>query len=170
MDPRIIELMQTVKTPLELNCKAGDRLVIVTDFEFESIVWQAMSAAATQMGIEVTVVMMPARPAHQAEPTAAVAEAMKAADVNIYLTSKAMVHSQAAKAAKFEKNIRTIIMEQATYSILTSPIAKAFPRPSPVISALLGKMNPMHIITIKINFIVFVLCCITYLLTGVLMM
>ena len=125
MDPRIIELMPAVKTPLELNCRAGDRLVIVTDFEFEPIVWQAMSAAATQMGIEVTVAMMPARSAHQAEPTAAVAEAMKAADVNIYLTSKAMVHSKAARVAKQELKIKTIIMEQATYDILTSPVAKA---------------------------------------------
>ncbi|TRZ51582.1 hypothetical protein D4S03_04900 [bacterium] len=125
MDPRVIELMQTVKIPLELNCKAGDRVVVVTDFEFDPVVWQAMCAAATQMGMEVTVAMMPTREAHQAEPTWAVAEAMKAADVNIYLTSKAMVHTRSAKEAIFGKKIRTVIMEQADYSILTGPAAKA---------------------------------------------
>jgi leucyl aminopeptidase (aminopeptidase T) len=125
MDARLIELMQTVKIPLELNCKAGDRLVIVTDYEFDPVVWQAVSAAATQMGMEVTVAMMPVREAHQAEPTWAVAEAMKAADVNIYLTSKAMVHTKAAKEACQEKKVRTILMEQADYSILTGPVAKA---------------------------------------------
>jgi leucyl aminopeptidase (aminopeptidase T) len=125
MDPKMIELMRTIKTPLELNCKAGDRLVIVTDFEFDPVVWQAMSAAATQMGIEVTVAMMPTREAHQAEPTWAVAEAMKAADVNIYLTSKAMVHTKAANDAFIGKKVRTIIMEQADYAMLTSPVSKA---------------------------------------------
>lgn len=124
MDSRIIELMQTVKIPLQLNCKAGDRVVIVTDYEYDPVVWQAMSAAATQMGMEVTVVMMPVREAHQAEPTWAVAEAMKGADVNIYLTSKALVHSKAAQEA-IKKKIRTIIMEQADYSMLTGPVAKA---------------------------------------------
>lgn len=125
MDSRIIELMKTVKIPLEMNCKAGDRLVIVTDFEFDPVVWQAMSASATQMGMEVTVVMMPTREAHQAEPTWAAAEAMKAADVNIYLTSKAMVHTNSANEVIHKKKIRTIIMEQADYSILTGPAAKA---------------------------------------------
>lgn len=125
MDTRIIELMPIVKTPLQLNCKAGDRMVIVTDFEFEPVVWQAMCAAATQMGIETTVVMMPAREAHQGEPTWAAAEAMKAADVCMYLTSKAMVHTNAAKESFDGKKIRTIIMEQADYSILKSPIARA---------------------------------------------
>ncbi len=125
MDPKIIELMQTVKIPLELNCKSGDHLLIVTDFEFEPVVWQAMSAAATQMGLETTVVMMPVREAHQAEPTRSVAEAMKATDVCMYLTSKAMVHTKAAKESYDGKKVRTIIMEQADYSILTSPICKA---------------------------------------------
>ncbi len=125
MDPKIIELMPIVKIPLELNCKSGDHLLIVTDFEFEPVVWQAMSAAATQMGLETTVVMMPVREAHQAEPTRSVAEAMKATDVCMYLTSKAMVHTQAAKESYDGKKVRTIIMEQADYSILTSPICKA---------------------------------------------
>lgn len=84
MDSRIIELMETVKTPLQMNCKAGDRVVIVTDYDFDPIVWQAMSAAATLMGMEVTIAMMPTREAHQAEPTWAVAAAMKAVDVNIF--------------------------------------------------------------------------------------
>jgi 2,5-dihydroxypyridine 5,6-dioxygenase len=124
MDSRIIELMPIVKIPLELNCKPGDRIVIVTDFEFDPIVWQAMSAAATQMGMEATVVMMSAREAHQAEPTQAVAEAMKAADVNIILTSKAMAHTNASREVTKAKKIR-ILMEQADYAILTSPVAKA---------------------------------------------
>jgi len=125
MDPRIIELMPVVKIPLEMNCNAGDRMVIVTDFAFEPVVWQAMSAAATQMGIETTIVMMPTREAHQGEPTWAAAEAMKAADVCMYLTSKAMVHTHAAKESYDGKKVRTIIMEQADYSILMGPIAKA---------------------------------------------
>jgi hypothetical protein len=82
------------------------------------------AAAAMQMGIETTVVMMPVREAHQAEPTWAVAEAMKAADVNIYLTSKAMVHSKAASEAFQGKKVRSIIMEQVDYAMLTSPVSK----------------------------------------------
>ena len=35
MDTRMIELMQTIRTPLQLNCKAGDRVVIVTDYGFK---------------------------------------------------------------------------------------------------------------------------------------
>jgi leucyl aminopeptidase (aminopeptidase T) len=83
-----------------------------------------MSAAATFMGIEVTIAMMPTRDAHQAEPTWAVAEAMKAADVNIFMTSKAMVHSIAAKEV-YAKKIRAIVMEEASYAILTGPAARA---------------------------------------------
>ena len=82
MDPRLIELMSILKTPLELNCKAGERIVIVTDFEFDPTVWQAMCAAATQMGLEPTVAMMPTRDAHQAEPTDPVRGAMLEGDVN----------------------------------------------------------------------------------------
>jgi len=124
MDTRMIELMQTIRTPLQLNCKAGDRVVIVTDYEFDEMIWKAMAAAAMQMGMETTVVMMPVREAHQAEPTWAVAEAMKAADVNIYLTSKAMVHSKAASDAFQGKKVRSIIMEQVDYAMLTSPVSK----------------------------------------------
>jgi 2,5-dihydroxypyridine 5,6-dioxygenase len=124
MDSRIIELMPIVKIPLELNCKAGDAVVIVTDFEVDPVVWQAMSAAANMMGIEVTVAMMTAREAHQAEPTRAVTEAMKTADVNILMTSKAMAHTNAGKEVNKAKKVR-ILMEQADYSILTSPVARA---------------------------------------------
>jgi 2,5-dihydroxypyridine 5,6-dioxygenase len=124
MDSRIIELMKTVKIPLQMNCNAGDRLVIATDHEFDPTVWQAICAAATCMGVEATVAMMPARDFHHAEPTWAVAEAMKSADVCILLTSKALVHSAAAKAV-YENKIRVITMEEANYTILTGPAAKA---------------------------------------------
>lgn len=42
----MIDLVRMLRTPLELNCKPGDKILIVTDTAIDPIVWQAFAAAA----------------------------------------------------------------------------------------------------------------------------
>ena len=70
---KFVELMKYCRTPFELNAKAGDKVLIVTDTSQEELTWQALAAAATEKGCEVTVGIMTPRIRHHAEPTVPIA-------------------------------------------------------------------------------------------------
>ncbi|MFQ5895750.1 MAG: leucyl aminopeptidase, partial [Nitrospinota bacterium] len=78
--------------------RPGERLLIVTDFERVAIA-RVLAAAGHAAGAETMVAAMEPRPIDNAEPPAAVAAAMKAADVVLLPVSKAIAHSAATKEA-----------------------------------------------------------------------
>lgn len=122
MATKFIELMKYCRTPFELNAKAGDKVLIVTDTSQEELTWEALAAAATEKGCEVTIGMMTPRIRHQAEPPLPIAEAMKKVDINLLAPSKAMGASQATGNAR-KAGASMIFMEEVSVQNLTTGAA-----------------------------------------------
>ncbi len=116
---RILDMVKYCRTPFELNAKPGDSVLITTDTVMDPHVWQSIAMAGTSMGCKVTIMMMPPLPYHQAEPPAMVAEAIKAADIHMMVTSKAFGHAKAV-AAGIDKGVKTIYMEEVNVDRLTT--------------------------------------------------
>lgn len=112
-----VELVKYLKTPFRLNCKPGDKVLIITDTAMDQVLWECLMAAAYDFGVRATVAIMTPRPYHQAEPEPAVAVAMLESDLSILLTSKALAHSNATLAAR-KKGNRVIFMEEATADLI----------------------------------------------------
>ncbi|MCL6552715.1 MAG: aminopeptidase [Firmicutes bacterium] len=94
MAPTARRIMEQV-----LGVRAGERLVIVTDFERPRTITDLLAAAGALYGLETVVVTMPAREIGGEEPPPAVAAAMRAADVIIVQTSHSMTHTNAEREA-----------------------------------------------------------------------
>lgn len=119
MNASMIDLVKVMRTPLELNVKAGERILIVTDTGIEPILWEALAAAANLMGIEPTIAIMTPRDTHALNPTGAICAAAKAPEVDfvIYLTSTALAHSP-LNADLLDIGKRHILMEELTTQML----------------------------------------------------
>lgn len=113
----IIEIMKTARTPYELNCKEGDKVLLIADTRTEPLVWQAFAAAAKELGLIYTVAIMENLPYHHAEPTPQIADAMMNADFVHLLTHKGLVHCNACHKAMKNK-VKIIASEQITVDML----------------------------------------------------
>ncbi len=93
-------MMRGVRKILEVCCglRAGERVVIVTDFEMGSI-GELLAAGCAEMGADPVVVTMAPREVDGAEPPAAVAAAMAEAHLVLTPTSRSISHAAATKAA-----------------------------------------------------------------------
>lgn len=94
MAPTARRIMEQV-----LGVRAGERLVIVTDFERPRAITDLLATTGVLYGLETVVVTMPAREMGGEEPPPAVAAAMRAADVIVVQTSHSMTHTNAERDA-----------------------------------------------------------------------
>lgn len=119
MDQRIIEIMRTIRIPLEMNAKPGDKILIITDTRMDPLLWQAMSAAAGELDIEPTVAIMTPRKSHGYDPTSAIVKAALDPEVSlcIYLTSTAMAHAPLTNML-MDAGKRFILMEELTPAMM----------------------------------------------------
>lgn len=119
MTPDTADLVRVLRTPLELNARAGERILIITDDGIEPVVWQSLQRAATELSMEPVVALIEQRAAPSTNPPAPIcAAALDAAtDLTIYLTSTAMAHSKLTDAF-IEGGHRFILMEELTSAIL----------------------------------------------------
>src|SRR4051812_50207987 len=94
------ELERAVDTVVDqcLGIAEGEEVVVVVDDATRAI-GDGLRDAAAQRGAEAVLTVMDPRPRDGAEPPAAVAEALKAADVFIAPTSRSLSHTRARKAA-----------------------------------------------------------------------
>jgi len=94
------DLQVPARTAIEqcLNVSDGERVVVVTDDDRRPI-GEALYAAALDATDDATVVQYPPGDNHGEEPPAAVAAAMRAADVFLAPTSKSLSHTRARSAA-----------------------------------------------------------------------
>lgn len=115
----MIDLVKMLRTPLELNAKAGDKILIITDTAMEPVLWEALATAANTMGIESTTAIMTPRATHAISPTSAICAAAKdpGTDIVIYLTSTALAHSP-LNAELLNIGKRHILMEELTTAML----------------------------------------------------
>lgn len=119
MSLQMIDLIKMLRTPLELNARAGDKILIITDTAIEPVLWQALAAAANTMGIEATIAIMTPRATHALNPTSAICQAAKdpETDIVVYMTSTALAHSP-LNAELLDIGKRHILMEELTTSML----------------------------------------------------
>jgi leucyl aminopeptidase (aminopeptidase T) len=94
MAPTARRIMEQV-----LAVRAGERLVIVTDYERPRSITDLLTTTAVLYSLNPVVVMMPAREMGGEEPPAAVAAAMREADCVIVQTSHSMTHTNAERDA-----------------------------------------------------------------------
>jgi 2,5-dihydroxypyridine 5,6-dioxygenase len=119
MTQELAYLTQVLRKPLELNAKAGDRVLIMTDANMDPSLWQGLQAAAHDLHMEPVVTIMDARATHSTNPPESVRQAALADDIDlcIYLTSTAMAHSSLTDEF-IEKGKRFILMEELTPAML----------------------------------------------------
>lgn len=124
MDTRLVQVMKNARKPIEMNVKPGQHVLIVADTETEELVWQALAASVVEVGAEPTVALMTPREFHQSEPTPEVAEAMLRSDLNVLVTSKAILHSHAGHQAMIEGH-PCVASEELSVDMLTRGAATA---------------------------------------------
>jgi leucyl aminopeptidase (aminopeptidase T) len=114
-------LAQILRKPLELNAKAGDRILIMTDTNMDPGLWQGLHSAALALDMEPMVTIMKPRATHSTNPPEAIRQAALASDVDlcIYLTSTAMAHSKLTDEF-IDKGKRFILMEELTPAMLAA--------------------------------------------------
>lgn len=119
MSQKLIELAKVFQTPLRLNAKAGDRILIMTDTGMEPLLWQGLATAASCLDMEPVVTVMTPRAHHAADPASAARAAAldPATDLVVYLTSTAMAHAPITEDL-VEAKKKFILMEELTVEML----------------------------------------------------
>lgn len=119
MSLKLVDLVNTLRTPLELNVKAGQKVLIVTDTAMEPLLWEALTIAANNLGIEASVAIMTPRAAHGLNPTSPICAAAKDPELDfvIYMTSTALAHSP-LNTELIEMGKKHLLMEELTIDML----------------------------------------------------
>ena len=103
-------MMPGVRKILEVCCglKAGERVVIVTDYAMGRIA-EVLAAGCAEMGADPVVVCMTPREVDGAEPPETVAAAMASADLALTPVSRSISHAAATRAA-LERGARVLAL------------------------------------------------------------
>jgi leucyl aminopeptidase (aminopeptidase T) len=121
------ELERAVATVIDqcLGIREAEEVVVVVDDATRAI-GDALRDAAAQRGAEAVLTVMDPRPRDGAEPPAAVAGALREADVFIAPTSRSLSHTRARKAAS-EAGARGATLPGVTEDMLARLMACDFP-------------------------------------------
>ena len=88
--------LKYLRAPLVANITAGKRVLVLSDFDHDTRVWQAVMTILSDIGADATLALFERRPADYYDPPSAVVEAMMHSDFNILLASTGMLHSTAS--------------------------------------------------------------------------
>jgi leucyl aminopeptidase (aminopeptidase T) len=141
------DLERAVATVIDqcLGIQEGEEVVVVVDNATRAI-GDALRDAAAQRGAEAVLTVMDPRPRDGAEPPAAVAGALKEADVFIAPTSRSLSHTRARKAAS-EAGARGATLPGVTEDMLARLMAVDFAtlqRRSRALAELLSNADEAH--------------------------
>lgn len=114
---KIIDLVASLQLPFA-NVRRGEEVMVVTDTNMDPQICQAVMAVLRSRGADPTLMMYAPRAHHTAEPTKVVAQALRACDICVFLTTTALAHSEFSER---RGNVGVLLMEEATVDILTSP-------------------------------------------------
>ena len=114
---KIVDLIASLQLPFA-HIGRGEEVMIVTDTNMDPLICQAVMGVIRSKGADPTLMMYTPRAHHTAEPTRAVAHALKGSDICIYLTTTALAHSE---FSEHRGNVGVLLMEEATVEILTAP-------------------------------------------------
>jgi len=145
---KMIELIKYAKIPIELNKKGVREVAILTDTGREFEVAEALAAAAFEIGIEPTIMIMPARPVHGMEPTVIMSNGVLGSQMMMFATSTGMAHTECVRTA-LKKGIKYIGMPDITIETLTNGAATAdyneVGRITAAVAKILTKGSSVHI-------------------------
>jgi len=112
-------LRRVLQTPLRLNARAGERILIITDNKIDPRVWRGLQGAATDLEMEPIVAFITPREAHSTNPPDIICDAAldDRTDLCIYLTSTAMAHAKLTDAF-IDQRKRFILMEELSVEML----------------------------------------------------
>ncbi|MBZ9870425.1 aminopeptidase [Mesorhizobium sp. BR1-1-9] len=102
--------LEYLRRPLVRNIKQGQRVLVLSDTEHDTRVWQAIMTILSDLGADATLALFSRRPADYYDPPAAVCEAMMKSDVNILVSSTGMLHC-AASLRSMEAGIPSICLD-----------------------------------------------------------
>lgn len=88
--------LEYLRRPLVKNIEAGKKVLVLSDFDHDTRVWQAVMTILADIGADATLTLFEKRPADYYDPPSAVVEAMLKSDFNILLASTGMLHSSAS--------------------------------------------------------------------------
>jgi leucyl aminopeptidase (aminopeptidase T) len=119
MTPDLDQIVHAFRTPLQLNAKRGERILILTDTKMDPLLWKGLASAANELGMEPMVAIMNPRVTHSTNPPQTFCDAALNAgtDLTIYLTSTALAHSTLTDAL-IDRGKRFILMEELTAEML----------------------------------------------------
>lgn len=112
-----IDLVRAASTVFELNAQPGDKVLIIADTQTDPSVWKSLATAARMADYDPVISIFSPRRAHNNEPPETVIPAMEEADLALFVTSRAMAHTDAKKRA-VKAGTRYILMEEITPEIL----------------------------------------------------
>ncbi len=119
MTASVSDIAKVMQTPLKLNSKPGDKILVITDTKMDPVLWQGLQQAANELQMEPAIAIMNARAAHSSDPTSSIrcAALDPELDLIIYLTSTAMAHARMTDEL-IDNNKRFILMEELTPAML----------------------------------------------------
>jgi leucyl aminopeptidase (aminopeptidase T) len=120
----VYEAIRYAGRPIELNAKAGDHVLIVSDLETPKEIVDALTSAAIALGHEVSLAIYAADLQSSGEPPRTVSDAMVASDIALLATRRGLAHTAATlNAAK--SGTRCVFMEGLTLDMLCHGAATA---------------------------------------------
>jgi leucyl aminopeptidase (aminopeptidase T) len=96
---KMIELIKYARVPVELNKEGVTEVAILTDTGRDPAIAEALAAAAFEMGLEPTIVIMVARAVHGIEPTGVMTQAVLGSQLMLFPTSTGMAHTTCVRNA-----------------------------------------------------------------------
>ena len=113
------QITRALRTPLQLNARPGNRILILTDTRMDGRLWQGLMNAANELGMEPLIALMNPRVTHSTNPPDAFYRTALDPDVDlvIYLTSTALAHATLTDEL-IDKGKRFVLMEELTPDML----------------------------------------------------
>jgi len=121
---KMIELIKYARIPIELNKEGVNEVAILTDTGRDLEIAKALAAAAYEMGLEPTIIIMVERSVHGLEPTNVMTQAVLGCQLILNATSTGMAHTECVRnALKLGK--KYVGMPDITIETLTKGAAAA---------------------------------------------
>jgi leucyl aminopeptidase (aminopeptidase T) len=119
MDATLADITKVLRKPLQLNAKAGDKVLIITDTGMDPVLWHGLAAAANELNMEPVITIMTPRAAHATDPVSPIRHAALDPEVDlcVYLTSTALAHAPITEDL-IQRGKRFILMEELTPAML----------------------------------------------------
>lgn len=116
IEPELAEMADRIVTDLS-EVESGETIQVITDGQKLSVA-RAVAQAARNTGAMTTLEIMPRTEVHSNDPPTTIAASMRVADASFHVTTKALSHTDATRAA-IDEETRIVIMRGITEEMMT---------------------------------------------------